>query len=255
MDFQTHLAALDAKGLLVRIDQPVNKDTEIHPLVRLQFLGGVPENDRRAFLFTNVVDSSGHRYDIPVAVGAFAASEEIYSVGVGRAIEEIGNDWLNAIDNPIAPIVVTSPACQEVVIKGDDLTKAGGGLAGLPVPISTPGYDAAPYLTVTSVITADPDTGIRNLGTYRAALKSNNRLGVRMSSRTGGAGGYLHWKKYRDRGEKMPCAIVVGAAPCIVYTGGQKLAIDQDELAVAGGLLGRTGPHREVRNDSALRSG
>ena len=46
-------------GLLLRIDRPINKDTELHPLVRWQFLGGMPEEERRAFLFTNVVDAQG----------------------------------------------------------------------------------------------------------------------------------------------------------------------------------------------------
>jgi len=43
MDFQTHLAQLEVNDLLVRVDRPINKDTELHPLVRCQFLGGVPE--------------------------------------------------------------------------------------------------------------------------------------------------------------------------------------------------------------------
>jgi len=30
LDFQTHLAALEARGLLLRIDRPINKDTELH---------------------------------------------------------------------------------------------------------------------------------------------------------------------------------------------------------------------------------
>ena len=42
-DFQDHLADLEANGLLVRIERPINKDTELHPLVRWQFLGGVPQ--------------------------------------------------------------------------------------------------------------------------------------------------------------------------------------------------------------------
>src|ERR1700686_5055226 len=83
LDFQSHLAVLEAKGLLVRVDRPINKDTELHPLVRWQFLGGIPEEERRAFLFTNVVDSRGRRYDIPVAVGALAASPRIYALGMG----------------------------------------------------------------------------------------------------------------------------------------------------------------------------
>jgi UbiD family decarboxylase len=238
LDFQSHLAALEAQGLLVRIDRPINKDTELHPLVRWQFQGGLAEDQRRAFLFTNVIDSSGRRYDIPVAVGALAASPPIYAVGMGRVVEEIEAAWARAIANPIPPILVPSPPCQAVVIKGEELRGAGNGLARLPVPISTPGFDAAPYLTATLCITRDPDTGIQNMGTYRAALKATDRLGVRMSSRIGGAGGYLHWKKHNRKGEPMPCAIVVGCAPVAMFTGGMKLAVDLDEMAVAGALAG-----------------
>ena len=82
LDFQSHLALLEAQGLLLRVDRAINKDTELHPLVRWQFQGGLAEDQRRAFLFTNVVDSAGRRYDIPVAVGALAASPEIYAVGM-----------------------------------------------------------------------------------------------------------------------------------------------------------------------------
>jgi 4-hydroxy-3-polyprenylbenzoate decarboxylase len=238
LDFQSHLAALEARGLLLRIDRPINKDTELHPLVRWQFQGGLKEDQRRAFLFTNVIDSSGRRYDIPVAVGALAASPRIYAVGMGRPVEEIEAAWVRAITSPIPPILVDAPPCQAVVITGEELSGIGKGLTRLPVPISTPGFDAAPYLTATLCVTRDPETGIQNMGTYRAALKATDRLGVRMASRIGGAGGYLHWKKYNRRGEPMPCAIVVGCAPVAMFTGGMKLPVDLDELAVAGGLAG-----------------
>jgi len=238
MDFQTHLAQLEVNDLLVRVDRPINKDTELHPLVRCQFLGGLPEEERRAFLFTNVVDAHGKRYDIPVVVGALAASPKIYALGMGCAVEEIGDAWTLAIANPIAPILVSSPPCQEIIMQGDDLLRPGGGLASLPVPISTPGFDSAPYLTATLCITRDPETGVRNMGTYRAALKKTDRLGVRMSSRIGGAGGYLHWRKYRALGKPMPCAIVIGCAPVVIYTGPQKLAVNVDEITVAGGAAG-----------------
>src|SRR5262249_23895403 len=104
LDFQEHLPDLEASGLLVRIDRAINKDTELHPLVRWQFLGGVPEDKRRAFLFTNVTDSQGRRYDIPVVVGALAASPEIYAIVMGAPVEDIGAAWMRAIAAPIAPI-------------------------------------------------------------------------------------------------------------------------------------------------------
>src|SRR5260370_1263628 len=163
LDFQTHLAALEANGLLVRVDRPINKDTELHPLVRWQFLGGIPEDDRRAFLFTNVVDSRGRRYDIPVAVGALAASAKIYALGMGCPVNEIGAAWTRAIANPIPPVIVNSPRCQEVILTGSDLCRPDGGLARLPIPISTPGFDSAPYLTATLCITPDPEIVIEGL--------------------------------------------------------------------------------------------
>ncbi len=239
LDFQEHLAALEANGLLTRIDRPINKDTELHPLVRWQFLGGVAEDQRRAFVFTNVTDAKGRRYNMPVVVGAMAASPAIYAIGMGCPVDEIGDAWMRAIGRPIAPVTVEAPPCQEVVITGDALRAPGGGLAQLPVPISSPGFDAAPYLTATLCITRDPESGIQNMGTYRAALKATDRLAVRMVAREAtGAGGYLHWLKYRKAGQKMPIAIVIGCAPVVMFTGPQKLAVDLDELGVAGALAG-----------------
>ena len=239
LDFQEHLADLEARGLLVRIEKPINKDTELHPLVRWQFIGGVPEEKRRAFLFTQVTDSKGRHYDMPVAVGALAASPDIYAAGMGRKVDEIGDAWMRAIARPLAPVLVAAPPCQEVIITGDALRAPGGGLARLPVPISTPGFDAAPYLTATLCITKDPESGIQNMGTYRAALKATDRLVVRMVAREAtGAGGYLHWRKYRKARAKMPIAVVVGCAPVVMFTGPQKLAVDLDELGVAGALAG-----------------
>lgn len=237
-DFQQHLATLEAQGLVVRVDRPINKDTELHPLVRWQFAGGLAEDQRRAFLFTNVVGADGRKFDMPVVVGALAASARIYSLGMGKPVEEIETAWSNAIANPIPPVRVASPPCQQVVIKGDALRGAGKGLAALPVPISTPGYDAAPYLTATLAVTRDPETGIQNMGTYRGQLKAPDRLGVRMAARIGGAGGYQHWRKHNKAKTPMPCAFVIGAAPTVMFTGPMKLPIDLDEMAVAGGLAG-----------------
>ena len=245
LGLQEHLRRLEAEGLLVRIDRAIDKDSELHPLVRWQFQGGLHEDERRAFLFTNVVDGSGRHYDVPVAVGALAASARIYAVGMGRPTDEIGDAWLRAIANPIASTRVTTATCQEVVISGDALRQPDGGLKLLPVPISTPGFDAAPYLTATLCVTRDPETGVRNMGTYRAQLKATDRLGVRMAARPGGAGGYLHWQKYRKLKQPMPIAIVVGCAPVVMFTGPQKLTIDCDEMAVAGALAGA--PIRTVK--------
>src|SRR5262249_34320645 len=153
--------------------------------------------------------------------------------------EKIEAKWERAIANPIEPRIVNEAACQEVVIDGKDLGGEGHGLDMLPIPISTPGFDSAPTLTATNVITRDPETLVQNMGTYRAALKAPDRLVVRMATRVGGAGGYQHYLKHQKRGDKtMPCAIVLGCPPYVAFMGPQKLPLDVDEFKVAGGLAG-----------------
>ncbi len=237
-DLRAHLDALDAAGLLLRIDLPIDKDTELHPLVRWQFRGGLAEARRKAFLFTNVTDGQARRYDMPVVVGALAANREIYRIGMGVPPDEIGAAWTRAIANPVAPVEIEDAPCHDVVVEGAALRGAGAGLDALPVPISTPGFDCAPYLTATGCVTRNPETGVQNMGTYRAGLKAPDRLAVRMATREGGAEGYRHWLAYQERGERMPCAIVLGPPPAVAYCAPQKLRLGLDEVAVAGGIVG-----------------
>ena len=140
--------------------------------------------------------------------------------------------------------MVENAPCQEIVITGKDLDKDGQALDGLPVPISTPGWDNAPYLSAGHYITKDPDTGVQNVGNYRGQLKAPKRLGMNPSVELR-AGIYAHWEKYKARGEPLPCAVVVGCPPVVSYASVQKLANDLDELAVAGAIAG--GPINVVR--------
>ena len=236
-DLHQHLKALADAGLLITIDRPINKDTEMHPLVRWQFRGGIEERDRKAFLFTNVVDSKGRKYDIPVVVGALAASREIYRIGMGCPLDKLTDVWNKAIANPIPPRVVENAACHEIVITGSDLDKPGNALDGIPLPISTPGWDIAPYATLSQYITRDPETGIQNMGIYRGQLKAPRRLGMNPSLELR-PGIYTHWEKMRARGQKLPAAVVLGGPPCVAFTSAQKLPEKLDELHVAGGLAG-----------------
>ena len=238
-DLHDHLDALRAAGLLVEVDRPIDKDSQLHPLVRWQFVGGIDEPQRKAFLFTNIVDGLGRKYDMPVVVGAIAANREIYSIGMQAPVDQIQAKWDHAIANPIAPRVVTEAPCHDVIHEGRDLIGEGKGLDMLPIPVSTPGFDSAPTLTATNVVTRDPVTGVQNMGTYRAALKASDRLVVRMATRVGGAGGYQHYREHQKRGDKeMPCAIVLGCPPYVAFMGPQKLPVGVDEVAVAGGLAG-----------------
>lgn len=238
-DIDSHLSKLDALGLLYTVDRAIDKDTELHPLVRWQYRGGIPEADRKAFLFTNIVDGAGRSYPgARVAVGALAGTRRIYALGMNKPEADIGKTWLDAMAHPIAPRKVDQAPCQEVVTIGDALAIAGNGVDALPVPISTPGYDTAPYFTAALWVSCDPDTGIQNMGLYRGNLKAPDRVAV-MMERSTLAGGAVHWLKYKALGKPMPVAAVLGAPPLVTFTGPQKLPLDCDEIGVAGGLAGR----------------
>src|SRR5437762_4532240 len=227
-DLHEHLAALEKAGLLIKVERAINKDTEMHPLVRWQFRGGIAERDRKAFLFNNVVDSKNRKYDIPVVVGVLAASREIYRLGIGCPLEKINEVWTRAIAQPIAPKVIKEAPCQEMEEPGLDR---------LPIPISTPGWDIAPFTTLSQYITKDPETGVQNMGIYRGQVKAPKRLGMNPSLELR-PGIYTHWQKAKKKGQKLAAAVVLGAPPCVAFTSAQKVPESLDELHVAGGLVG-----------------
>ena len=235
-NLREHIAALDAEGLLYRVDRLINKDTEMHPLVRWQYRGGIPDEGRKAFYFTNITDSTGGSYDAPVLVGGLAGSRRIYALGLQCKLEDVGATWDRALAHPIEPVLTTEAApVHEVVILKDEL-EATGGLLNFPTPISTPGYDNAPFLTSAQYVTKDPETGIRNIGHYRGQVKGATRVAVQYSTPYKDAN--LHWLKAKERGEHLPVAIVIGAPPVVVFGGVQRAPVGVDEYALSGGLAG-----------------
>jgi UbiD family decarboxylase len=227
-DLHDHLKSLEQAGLLVTVERAINKDTEMHPLVRWQFRGGIEEKDRKAFLFKNVVDSKNKKYAIPVVVGALAANREIYRLGIGCPLEKINETWTRAIANPVAPNVVQDAPCHEMEVQS---------LGELPIPISTPGWDIAPFTTLSQYITKDPDTGVQNMGIYRGQVKGPRKLGMNPSLELR-PGIYVHWEKMKRRKQKLPAAVVLGAPPCVAFASAQKVPEHLDELHVAGALVG-----------------
>jgi UbiD family decarboxylase len=236
VDMRGHLKNLEKKGLLKRVTREMNKDTEVHPLVRWQYRGGLRDSQRMGFLFENVVDAKGRRYDYRLGVGVMAGSTEIYATGLGCKVEGIIPKWQYALKHPIDPVLVKKGSVHEVVMTDKDLTKKGGGLGKFPIPISTPGFDNAPYTTCSNWITKDPETGIQNIGNYRGHVKAANRIGVFPSAL--GQDVYLHWLKCKEKGIPLEAALVIGPPPMVSYAAVEKVPYGQDEMALAGGLAG-----------------
>ena len=214
-DMRAHLKNLEGRGLLKRVTRLMNKDTEIHPLVRWQYRGGLRDSQRLGFLFENVVDGKGRKYDYPVAVGVMAGSIPIYAAGLGCKPQEVIPKWQYALEHLIAPVVVKTGSVHEVVMTGGDLTGKEGGLYKFPIPISTPGFDNAPYTTCSNWVTKDPETGIQNIGNYRGQLKASNRIGIFPSAL--GQDVYLHWQKCKAKSIPLEAALVIGPPPVVSY--------------------------------------
>ena len=232
-DLRESIAALEAAGKLVRIRRAINKDTELHPLVRWQFRG-LKEDQRKAFLFENVVDSKGHKYGSPVLVGGLAASAEIYCMGLKCGPDEVADRWLYAMDHPIAPEIVGYGPVMEEIHSGAELLSKGG-FHEFPIPISTPGFDNGPYITAGHWITKDPETKKRNVGNYRGLIKGADWSGL-MSGTPQDLS--RHWEKCRQRGIPLEVAVAVGTVPAVSFAATQKVPPEMDELALAGGLIG-----------------
>lgn len=229
-----YIRALEDKGKLVRVSHPINIDTELHPLVRLQFRG-LPEEQRKAFYFDNLYDSRGKKYPIPVAIGVLGASPQVYAIGMMCEVTEIGKRWQQAQASPIKPVVTDRGPVQEVVFSGSTLLNRGG-IGEFPIPVSSPGWDIAPYVTSPYWVTKDPESGIRNVGTYRAQVKSPTRTGVHAAKYFRGIA--FHWRKCRNMSRPLQAAMIIGGPPNVGYASVSQLPTDVDEYEVAGGIAG-----------------
>ncbi len=230
-DLRDYLEALDKAGKLVTINSPINKDTQLAPLYWLQERG-IPEKQRRAFLFTSVFDSRGRKYDIPVAYGAFRAFTDI---ALQCRREEMSEKIARALANPVTPALVQNGPVQEVVYTGERLLEKGG-LDEFPVPITHPGWDAGPIMSASCWVTKDPDTGARNVGVYRCHVYSPTRFGIHMAGDSKDI--KTQWQKCRAKGIPLQAAVYVGGPPNLTLVAASGLAYGVDEFTVAGALAG-----------------
>lgn len=223
-DLREFLTKLEAAGKLHRITEPVDKDWEISAVATLVFQS-IPEHKRPALLFENVKG-----FDIPIVLGVNGASRAVYCLSLECDIDGVQKKWAEAELNPISPVLVTKGPVQENILRGEnaDITR-------FPTPIWTVGADPAPFLTAGCVVTRDPETGIRNVGTYRVQIKGPRKLGLYISYLQGGRD---HVEKNNRAGKPTPVAIVMGTDPVIGLVSVSRIRGDLDELAVAGRLRG-----------------
>jgi 4-hydroxy-3-polyprenylbenzoate decarboxylase len=126
-------------------------------------------------------------------------------------------------------LVVTGAAgCQEVVDDAPDL-------AQYPFLQCWPG-DGGRFITLPQVFTRDPETGLPNCGMYRVRIFDCDSVGIRWYA---GRGGELHWRKYRERDERMPVAVALGGDPATMVAATLPLPENVDEMQFAGWLRGR----------------
>lgn len=228
-----YVETLDANQKLFRIKREINKDTELMPLVKWEFRG-LAEKDRRAFLFDNITDAKGKKYDGSVLVASYGGSRDIYALAMNCKPEEIVGKWDYAMRNPIPPRIVKNGPVQEEIHVGNSLLQHGG-MDEFPVPISTPGFDNAPYTTGGVWITKNPVTGSHNAAIYRGMVKSQLRLGCFSRPPQDLA---MNVNMYRQKGIPMPAALVFGATPNIGLLSVAKIPYELDEMTVAGAIAG-----------------
>ncbi|HUH70358.1 MAG TPA: UbiD family decarboxylase [Mycobacterium sp.] len=233
-DIRDYLAELERRGLLIRVERLTNKDTEVMPLVRWQFRG-LDQSQRKGWLFENLTDSRGRRFDASVAVAIAGASPQVYAAALGLASpDQINLKWLDALSHPLAPVEVgvDRAPVKEVVITGQNLV-ASGGIDMFPVTVTNPGTDVSAYFSCPVWITRDPQTGVYNVGTYRVMVKAPDRAGVMMLY---GQDSRIHWQKARQLGRPLEAVLCLSPVPALALCSATKLR--QPEYEVAGALNG-----------------
>jgi 2,5-furandicarboxylate decarboxylase 1 len=223
-DFRGFLAAARARSLVRTIQSPVDARWEPGCLVKWMYQT-LPMEQRFGFLFESVQGSG-----LPLATAALGASPEAYALGLGATPDEINDRWEAALLAPRPVRAVKDAPCQELVLTGDDVD-----LGALPIPVWTPGKDAAPYIT-TITVNQGFGGGPQNQGVYRTQVRDARHVVVNLAPGRQGHGLARTWL---DQGRPAPIAWVIGAEPAVYYAAVANLPAGVDELTVAGGLMGR----------------
>ena len=143
----------------------------------------------------------------------------------------------------MAPKLVTSPPCQEVIRIGDEVD-----LSDYPIWTCWP-EDAAPLITWPLVITKGPHKDRQNLGIYRQQVIAKNKVIMRWLAHRGGALDFKEWQAARP-GEPFPVSVALGADPATILAAVTPVPDPLSEYAFAGLLRGsKTEVAKSLSND------
>ena len=243
-DLREFIAFLEQRGELVRIKQEVDPNLEMTEISDRTLRAKGP-----ALLFENPKG-----YDTPVLCNLFGTPDRV-AMGMGQesvsALRDVGtllaflkepeppkglrdlwekrHDFKQVLNMPVKQI--KNPACQEVVIEGDDVD-----LDKLPIQTCWPG-DKAPLVTWALAVTRGPEKERQNLGIYRMQKIGKNKLIMRWLAHRGGALDYREFQK-RFPGKPYPVAIALGADPATTLGAVTPVPDTLSEYAFAGLLRG-----------------
>jgi 4-hydroxy-3-polyprenylbenzoate decarboxylase len=235
-DLRDWIALLEREGEVVRVTTEVDPDLEITEIVDRTVRAGGP-----ALLFEHpkgserplLINQFGTERRMCLGFGVerlddvAAKLEEVFEMQPPQGLVEKvrGLKKLKSIADS-RPKKVGGGVCQEVVLTGDDAD-----LDLLPIQRCWPG-DPAPFITLPAVITADPRTGVRNVGMYRM-----QKIDARST--------YMHWQLHKDgRADwlaaegRLPVAVALGLDPVTAYSASAPLPKHIDEFMLAGFLKG-----------------
>lgn len=179
----------------------------------------------RASLFP---EPSGHA--VPVVSG-LVSNRAWMAEAIGVSESALVGRFQEAVSAPLASAEVKNAACQQVVHRNPDLA------ALLPIPTHNE-HDFGPYITAGLLIVRNPVTGVQNVSIHRLQLSGRSRLGALLLPR--------HALAFFDHAESadvdLDVAVAIGVGPALLLASQAILPIDNDELEVAGALLGRPVP-------------
>lgn len=246
-NLQAFIKALGKAGELHRIPVPVDPYLEITEITDRVSKG--PASQNKALLFERVRGS-----DMPVLINALGNEKRMaMALGVSQ-LEELRQNLARLIDPKLPrglrptlgragemlgalrsvglkPKIVSKAPVQEVV-KTEEMAT----LVGIPILTCWP-EDGGPYLTMTTVISRDPLTQVRNVGMYRVQVYDERTVGMHWQLHKGGA---EHERTARELGqEQIPVAISLGGDPAIMWSGSAPLPPGIDEFLLAGWLRGK----------------